>query len=73
MRSSSSARDVMSVSEGGNSGGRICEGNGLRRGVEVVEFKLEGGRTRFARRNVKKAVHRRQPVLIETLKRSFLL
>jgi len=54
IESSSSARDVISASEDGNSG-KVCEDNGSRSGVEVVEFRLEGGRTRFARRNIKKA------------------
>jgi len=54
IESSSSERDVISASDEGNSGSE-CEDNGWRSGVDVVEFKLEGGRTRFARRNVKKA------------------
>jgi hypothetical protein len=40
------------------SGGRVCEEEGSRRGVDVVEFSVEGGRTRFARRKEKKAAGR---------------
>jgi hypothetical protein len=42
----------------GASGGSVCEEDGLRRGVEVFEFGVEGGRTRFACRNEKNAVNR---------------
>ena len=36
-------------------GGRVCEEEGSRRGVEVFEWRVEGGKTRFARRNEKNA------------------
>lgn len=52
---SSSAEDMVARVEG-PSGGRVCEDEGSRRGVEVVEFKVEEGRTRFARRKEKKAM-----------------
>jgi hypothetical protein len=37
-------------------GGRVWEEEASRRGVEEVEFRGVGGRTRFARRKVKNAV-----------------
>jgi hypothetical protein len=52
---SSSALEVMVAREEGPSGGRVCDDEGSRRGVEVVEFSVEGGRTRFARRKEKNA------------------
>ena len=42
--------------EEGPRGGRVWEEEGSRRGVDVVEFWVEGGRTRLARRKVKNAV-----------------
>lgn len=53
---SSSAFEVIVAREDGSSGGRVCEDEGSRRGVEVFEFSVEGGRTRFARRKEKNAV-----------------
>ena len=53
---SSSALEVIVASKEGRSGGRVCEDEGSRRGVDVVEFSVEGGRTRFARRKEKNAV-----------------
>ena len=53
---SSSALEVMVAREEGNKGGRVCEEDGSRSGVEVVEFRADCGRTRFARRKVKNAV-----------------
>ncbi len=55
---SSSALEVMVASEEGKSGGRVCDEEGSRSGVEVFEFKVEEGRTRFARRKVKNATKR---------------
>lgn len=52
---SSSALDVMVARLDARSGRRVCGDDGSRRGVEVVEFRVEGGRTRFARRKEKKA------------------
>jgi hypothetical protein len=49
----------MVARDDGVRGGRVCEEEGSSRGVEVVEFKVEGGRTRFARRKVKNAVQGR--------------
>jgi hypothetical protein len=37
-------------------GRRVCDEDGSSRGVEVFEFRVEEGSTRFARRNEKKAV-----------------
>lgn len=51
----SESAEVMVASEEGCNGGRVPDEDGSRRGVEVVEFSVEGGRTRFARRNEKKA------------------
>jgi hypothetical protein len=51
----SESADVMVASEEGCSGGSVPDDDGSRRGVEEVEFSVEGGRTRFARRNEKKA------------------
>jgi hypothetical protein len=45
----------MVARDDGVRGGKVCEEEGSSRGVEVVEFKVEGGRTRFARRKVKNA------------------
>jgi hypothetical protein len=39
----------------GPRGGRVCEEEGSRSGVDVVEFRVEEGRTRFARRKEKNA------------------
>lgn len=50
-----SSADVMVASEEGCSGGRVPGEEGSRRGVDVFEFSVDGGRTRFARRNEKKA------------------
>jgi len=53
----SSAVDIVARLEvGKESGGRVCEDEASRRGVEEVEFRVEVGRTRFARRKVKNAV-----------------
>jgi hypothetical protein len=52
---SSSVLEVMVASEEGWSGGRVWEDDGSRRGVDVFEFKVDGGRTRFARRKEKNA------------------
>jgi hypothetical protein len=42
--------------EDGWRGGRVCEDEGLRRGVEALELRVDEGRgVRFARRKVKKA------------------
>lgn len=46
---------VIVASEEGPSGGRVWEEEASRRGVDVVEFWVEDGRTRFARRKVKNA------------------
>jgi hypothetical protein len=46
----------MVAREEGWRGSRVCEEDGSRRGVELVESAVEGGRTRFARRKVKNAV-----------------
>jgi hypothetical protein len=46
----------MVASDEGCSGGSVPDEEGSRRGVDIFEFKVEGGRTRFARRNEKKAV-----------------
>ena len=56
---SSSTAELMVAREDGVRGGRVCEEEGSSRGVEEVEFKVEGGRTRFARRKVKNAVQER--------------
>jgi hypothetical protein len=45
----------MVASEEGCNGGSVPEDDGSRRGVEVFEFSVEGGRTRFARKKEKKA------------------
>jgi hypothetical protein len=50
--------DVIVAREDGKSGGRVCEEDGSRRGVEVFEFSVEGGKTRFARKKLKNAVGR---------------
>jgi len=47
---SSSALELIVVSEEEPRGGRVCEEEGSRRGVEVFELSVDGGRTRFARR-----------------------
>jgi hypothetical protein len=47
--------EVIVAREDGKRGGRVCEEEGSRRGVDVFEFSVEGGRTRFARKKVKKA------------------
>lgn len=52
--SESSAEDMVARLEG-PSGGRVCEEKGSRSGVDMVEFRVEGGRTRFARRKKKNA------------------
>jgi len=51
------ARDVISTSEDRNSS-KVFEDNKSRSNIEIVEFRLEGGRTRFACRNIKKANNR---------------
>jgi hypothetical protein len=55
---SSSALDVIVAREDGKSGGRLCEEEGCRSGVEIFEFSVEDGKTRFARRKLKNAVGR---------------
>jgi hypothetical protein len=55
---SSSAFELIVAREEGPRGGKVCEEEGSRRGVEVFEFSVDGGRTRFARRKEKKAVGR---------------
>lgn len=52
---SSSGLEVMIASDDARSGGRVCEDDGERRGVEVFELSVEDGRTRFARRKEKNA------------------
>jgi hypothetical protein len=52
--------EVIVAREDGKSGGRVCEEEGSRRGVEVFEFSVEGGRTRFARKKLKKAEGRQK-------------
>ena len=52
----SSSIDVMFARKEGVSGGNVCEEEGSRRGVEVVELSVDGGRTRFARKKEKNAV-----------------
>ena len=52
---SSSAWDVIVAREEGCNGGSVPEDDGSRRGVDVFEFSVDGGRTRFARRKEKKA------------------
>jgi hypothetical protein len=52
----SSALDVMVASDEGNKGGRVCDDEGSRSGVEVVEFSVDGGSTRLALRKEKKAI-----------------
>jgi hypothetical protein len=49
--------DMIEREEGGRvcRGGRYCEEYGVRRGVFALEFRVEVGRTRFARRKVKNA------------------
>ena len=57
--SSSAAEDMVASGEVWKSGGRKCEDDGVgwRRGVEVCELSVDGGRrTRLARRKVKNAV-----------------
>jgi hypothetical protein len=54
-----SAAELMVAREDRVRGGR----DGSSRGVEVVEFKVEDGRTRFARRKVKNAVQERLVVV----------
>lgn len=55
-RLSSSAFEVMVASEDALSGGRLCDEEGWRRGVEVFELTM----TRFARRKEKKALRKRE-------------
>jgi hypothetical protein len=50
--------DVIVAREDGKSGGRVCEDDGSRRGVEVFEFSVEDGKTRFARKKLKNAIGR---------------
>jgi len=45
----------MVAREEGKRGGRVCDEEGSRRGVEVFELSVEGGKTRFARKKLKKA------------------
>jgi hypothetical protein len=45
----------MVASEEGSKGGSVWEEEGSRRGVEVLEFKVDCGKTKFARRKEKKA------------------
>jgi S1-C subfamily serine protease len=47
--------DVIVARNDGRSGGRVWDEDASRIGVEEVEFSVDGGRTRFARRKVKKA------------------
>lgn len=58
-RSGTLVADVEVERGEGEGGGRVWEVEGVRRGVEVLEdmaeWVLVGGRTRFARRKVKKA------------------
>ena len=49
---------AMVATEEGVSGGRVCEEDGWRTGVEVFEFGVEGRRTRLARRKEKNAMNR---------------
>ena len=49
---------AMAETEEGVSGGRDCEEDGWRRGVEVFELDVECGRTRLAWRKEKNAVNR---------------
>lgn len=46
---------VIAAREEGASGGRYSEEDASRRGVDVLELRVEAGRTRFARRKVKNA------------------
>ena len=50
-----SSADVMVASDEGCRGGSVPDEEGSRRGVELVELRVEGGRTRFARRKEKNA------------------
>jgi hypothetical protein len=52
--------EVIVAREDRKSGGRVCGEEGSRRGVEVFEFSVEGGRTRFARKKLKKAEGRQK-------------
>jgi len=45
----------MSAREDGSNGGRVCEEDGSRSGVDMAEFTVEGGRTKFSLRNKKNA------------------
>jgi hypothetical protein len=53
---SSSALEDMLARDEARRGRRVCDEDGSSRGVEVFEFRVEEGSTRFARRNEKKAV-----------------
>lgn len=55
VRGASSEMDVMVARVVGWSGGSVPDEEGSRKGVDVFEFSVEGGRTRFARRKKKKA------------------
>lgn len=52
---SSSGLEGIVASEETRSSGRVCDDDGWRRGVDVVELSVEDGRTRFARRKEKNA------------------
>jgi hypothetical protein len=47
--------EVIVARDDGKRGGRVCEEEGSRRGVDIFEFSVEGGKTRFARRKLKNA------------------
>jgi len=51
----SSSADVIVAREEGSRGGSVWEEDASRIGVDVVEFSVDGGRTRFARKKEKKA------------------
>lgn len=50
-----SIEDIVAREEVVRRGGRVWEDEASRRGVDVVELRVEGGRTRLLRRKVKKA------------------
>jgi hypothetical protein len=58
LMASEDEEDMIEREEGGSvwRGGRYWEGYGVRRGVLLLEFRVEVGRTRFARRKVKNAI-----------------
>jgi len=51
----SSSAEVIVAREEGSRGGSVWEEEASRIGVDVVEFSVDGGRTRFARKKEKKA------------------